>query len=93
MDQQQEKFISLKVAGKSEAAKVAGSIVKNMQEGKRVELLAMGAGAVNQAVKAICIARGMVGSHGWNLYTIPGFKDEVVKGISKTAIRFSIVKE
>lgn len=82
----------LKVANGSPAPKVAGSIVKNMEEGKRVVLLAMGAGAVNQAVKAIAIARGMAAPKGWNLSCIPAFTDEDVEGVVKTAIKFIVVK-
>lgn len=82
--------IELKVAGRTPAAKAAGAIVKNFQEGKKVSLIAMGAGAVNQAVKAVCIARGMAAPHGYNLVCIPAFVDEVVDGESKTAIRLLI---
>ena len=90
--QQQDKTIVLKVAGGSAASRVAGAVVKYMTEGNEVTLLAMGAGAVNQAVKAICIARGFAAPKGWNLKCIPGFKDEDVDGVSKTAICFYIEK-
>jgi len=83
-------LIELKVAGGSQSSKVAGAVVKYMQEGKKVSLIAMGAGAVNQMVKAICIARGMAGPYGWNLTIVPGFVNEMVDGVSKTAIRFYI---
>lgn len=78
--------VKLKVAGGSNSAKVAGAIAKYMGEGNRVLLLAMGAGAVNQAVKAVAIARGMTAPQGWNLTVTPGFSDEVVDGVRKTAI-------
>ncbi len=84
--------VQLKVAGGSAASKVAGSIVKNLEEGKVVSLLAMGAGAVNQAVKAIAICRGMAAPKGWNLSTIPAFVDEIVDGQTKTAMKFIIIK-
>lgn len=84
--------IFLKVAGGSPAPKVAGSIVKNLDEGKKVTLIAMGAGAVNQAVKAIAIARGMAAPKGWNLSCIPAFTDEEVDGVVKTAIKLIVVK-
>ncbi len=80
----------LKVASGSQSSKVAGALVKYMQEGRVVSLLAMGAGAVNQAVKAICIARGMAAPQGWNLSVVPGFVDETVDGAKKTAIRFFV---
>ena len=66
----------LKVAAGSEVGKVAGAIVKFMQEGRKVELSAIGAGAVNQAIKAVAVARGMAATHGNNLYCIPSFSPE-----------------
>jgi stage V sporulation protein S len=84
--------IELRVAAGSQAQKVAGAIVKYMEEGYEVTLLAIGAGAVNQAVKGICIARGMVAAKGWNLYDIPGMVDEWIDNEKKTAIRFSVRK-
>ncbi len=84
--------MELRVAAGSPSPKVAGAIVKYMQEGYEVSLVAMGAGAVNQAVKAISIARGMASPYGWNLYVIPGFIDEQVGGSSKTAIKFFVRK-
>jgi len=85
--------VTLKVAGRSEAKGVAGAIIRYMQEGSRVSLLAMGAGAVNQAIKAFCIARGMGAPYGWNLSCIPAFTDEIVDGTRKTAIKIRILKE
>jgi len=82
--------VQLKVAGGSNSSKVAGAIVKYMNEGAVVSLVAMGAGAVNQAVKAIAIARGMAAPQGWNLFCIPGFSDENVDGVTKTAIVFHV---
>lgn len=87
-----QKGIELKVAGGSNAAKVAGALVSYMKEGNAVSLIAMGAGAVNQAVKSICIARGMCAPQGVNLSCVPGFADENVGGVKKTAIRFTIIK-
>ena len=91
LSRQTHNGVELRVAAGTQASKAAGAIVKNLQEGQDVTLLAMGAGAVNQAVKAICIARGMAAPHGRNLSTIPGFVDEQVGGERKTAIRFFIV--
>lgn len=85
--------VILRVAAGSPSAKVAGAVLKYMQEGSDVSLIAIGAGAVNQAVKAICIARGMASPAGWNLYCIPAFIDEDVDGTQKTALKFHIRKE
>lgn len=85
--------VILKVAAGSSSAKVAGALVRYMEEGNQVALLAMGAGAVNQAVKAIAMARGMSAPQGWNLSTIPAFNDQITpEGTRKTAIQFRILK-
>lgn len=89
---QEDKKALLRVAGGSQASKVAGAIVKYMQEGNEVAMIAIGAGAVNQAIKAFCISRGMASPMGWDLYCIPAFVDEVVDGSPKTAIKIQIYK-
>ncbi len=50
----------------------------------------MGAGAVNQAVKAIAIARGYVAPNGIDLITIPAFAEIAIEGEERTAIRFIV---
>jgi stage V sporulation protein S len=79
--------ILLRVAGGSEVRSVSGAIVKNIREGKVVTLIAIGAGAVNQAVKAVCVASGMMAPQGKTLDISPGFSDETIKGEHKTAVR------
>ena len=83
--------IILKVAAKSNPSSVGGAIVKNLEEEKEVSLVAVGAGAVNQSVKAIAIARGYAGPHGKNLLCIPAFTDVVIEDEEKTAMKFIIV--
>lgn len=78
----------LKVAGKSPVKSVAGSIVKSFEDGKEVEVSAIGASAVNQAVKAMAMARGMMSTKGYDLYVAPGFDSVVIDGEEKTSIRF-----
>jgi stage V sporulation protein SpoVS len=90
--QDEDGSVLLKVAGGSEGKKVAGAIAKYLNEGAEVSLIAIGAGAVNQMVKSVCIARSMVAARGWNLKIIPGFVDEAVQGVPKTAIRFYLEK-
>ena len=81
----------LKIATSSHPSSVAGAIVKNLQEGKKVELLAVGAGACNQAVKAVAVARGYVSPQGIDLTVKPGFEDVEIEGEKKTAIKLIII--
>jgi len=83
--------IVLKVASSSNPSSVAGALVKNMQEGKDVELLAVGAGAVNQAVKAVAIARGYVSPQGVDITIKPGFEDVEIEGKKKTAVKLIVI--
>ena len=83
--------IVLKVASSSNPSSVAGALVKNMQEGKDVEFLAVGAGAVNQAVKAVAIARGYVSPQGVDITVKPGFEDVEIEGKKKTAIKLIVI--
>ena len=83
--------IVLKVASSSNPSSVAGALVKNMQEGKDVELLAVGAGAVNQAVKAVAIARGYISPQGVDITIKPGFEDVEIEGKKKTAVKLNVI--
>lgn len=83
--------IVLKVASSSNPSSVAGALVKNMQEGKDVELLAVGAGAVNQAVKAVAIARGYISPQGVDITMKPGFEDVEIEGKKKTAVKLVVI--
>lgn len=85
--QEVESSIQLRVSGSSQVTSVAGSIVKNLAEGKKVSLSAIGAGAVNQMVKALCVARSMAASSGIDLYFSVGFGMELIEGEEKTSIR------
>jgi stage V sporulation protein S len=78
----------IKVASNSSVKAVAGSITKSFEEGKGVEMSAIGAGAVNQAVKAMAMARGFLSLKGRDLYTAPGFDTVEIEGSEKTAIKF-----
>jgi len=83
--------IVLKVASSSNPSSVAGALVKNMQEGKDVELLAVGAGAVNQSVKAVAIARGYISPQGVDITIKPGFEDVEIEGKKKTAVKLIVI--
>ena len=80
----------LKVSSKSSPASVAGAIAGMIKDGARVEIQSVGAGAVNQAVKAIAISRGFLSPIGIEIVCIPSFADIVIDGEYRTAIRFAV---
>ena len=87
--------ITLKVAAKSNVKAVAGSISHALKgdentPGKDVEILAIGAGAINQAVKAIAISSGHIAVWGRTVVTRVGFKVAEINGEEKTIIRFFV---
>ncbi len=81
---------TLKVSSKSDANKVAGALANVLKEKNSVEVQAIGAGALNQAVKGIAIARGFVAPTGKNLVCIPAFSDIVIDGEERTAIKLIV---
>ncbi len=80
----------LKVSSKSNSSKVAGAIANIFREKGSVEIQTIGAGSLNQAIKAICIARGFVAPSGVNLVCIPAFTDIEIDGLEKTAIKLIV---
>ncbi|OUO91485.1 stage V sporulation protein S [Gordonibacter sp. An230] len=80
----------LKVSSKSSPASVAGAIAGMVKDGVCVEIQAVGAGAVNQAVKAIAISRGFLSPVGIEIVCVPSFADIVIDGEYRTAIRFAV---
>lgn len=80
----------LKVGSKSNPNSVAGALSNLLKEKNNVEIQAIGAGALNQAIKAIAIARGFVAPSGLNLVCIPAFTDIVIDGEERTAIKLII---
>jgi stage V sporulation protein S len=80
----------LKVAANSKPVAVAGALAAIIRENAQAELQAIGAGAVNQAVKAISIARGYVAPSGIDLVCVPSFSDVVIDGEERTAIKFVV---
>ena len=89
-EQQAPESGCLKVSSKSSPASVAGAIAGMVKDGVGVEIQAVGAGAVNQAVKAIAISRGFLSPVGIEVACIPSFADIVIDGEYRTAIRFAI---
>ena len=80
----------LKVSSKSNPNSVAGALANVFREKGKVEIQAVGAGAINQAIKSIAIARGFVAPSGKNLVCIPAFSDITIEGEEKTAIKLII---
>lgn len=80
----------LRVANKSNPSSVAGAIAGLVRTHGHCELQAIGAGAINQAVKAIGIARGYVAPSGIDLVAIPAFADVKIAEEDRTAIKFIV---
>jgi stage V sporulation protein S len=81
---------TLKVSTKSNPNSVAGAMAGAVRQAGAVEVQVVGAGALNQAVKAVAIARGYVAPAGIDLVCVPTFADIVIDGERRTAIRLSI---
>lgn len=80
----------LKVSSKSNPNSVAGALAGVLREKGSAEIQAIGAGALNQAIKSIAIARGFVAPSGLDLICVPAFTDIVIEGEQKTAIKLII---
>lgn len=80
----------LKVSATSKPKSVAGALAAVLRDKGSAEVQAVGAGAVNQAVKAIAIARGYVAPNGIDLVSVPAFAEIAIEGEERTAIRFIV---
>ncbi len=80
----------LKVSARSRSAAVAGAIAGVIRENGRAEVQAIGAGAVNQAAKAVAIARGYLALDGIDAICIPAFTDVVIADQERTALKFVV---
>lgn len=80
----------LKISSKSNASSVAGAIAGMLPDNKTVELHAIGAGAVNQCVKAIAIARGYTAPQGYDLVCVPAYINLSIDGMERTGIKFIV---
>ena len=80
----------LKISTKSNPNSVAGALANAVREHDNVEIQAIGAGALDQAIKAIAIARGFVAPSGKNLICIPAFSDITIEGEERTAIKLIV---
>ena len=80
----------LKISSKSNPNSVAGAIAGLVKESNKAEMQAIGAGALNQAVKAVAIARGFVAPSGKNLVCTPAFIDISIDGEERTALKLIV---
>ncbi len=80
----------LRVSAKSNPTAVAGALAGVIREQGHAELQAIGAGAINQAVKAIAIARGYVAPGGLDLVCVPAFAEVQINGEDRTAIKIFV---
>ena len=80
----------LKVSTKSNPNSVAGALAAIIKEKNIVEIQAVGAGAINQAVKAIAIARGFVAPSGRDIVCVPAFTDIEIDGEERTALKLIV---
>ena len=80
----------LKVSSKSATNSVAGAIAAVVKESGAAELQAVGAGAINQALKAVAVARGYMAPSGVNLICIPAFTTIAIDGEEKTGIKLIV---
>ena len=80
----------IRVAAKSRSTAVAGAIAGVVRETGRVNVQAIGAGAVNQAVKAVVIARSYLEMDGIDIICIPVFVDVMIDDQERTAVRLCV---
>ncbi len=80
----------IKVKANSRTAAVAGAIAGVMREHKHADIQAIGAGAVNQAIKALVLAKGYLEEDGINIKCYPEFVDVEIDGKVRTAIKLVV---
>lgn len=80
----------IKVSANSRTAAVAGAIAGVMREHKHAEVQAIGAGAVNQAVKALVLAKGYLAGDGIDVICVPEFVDVEIDGKIRTAVKLVV---
>lgn len=88
--EERETLEIIKVSTRSRATSVAGAIAWVIRERGQAEVQAIGAGAVNQAVKAMAIARGYLERDALDIKFIPRFTEVDIDGQERTAVRFTV---
>ena len=82
----------LKASSQSNPNSLAGAIVASLRENEIIEVQVIGAGALNQTMKAIAIGRGFVAPSGEDLICSPAFKDIEVNNEKRTALKIVVEK-
>ncbi|MBX3014561.1 MAG: stage V sporulation protein S [Caldilineaceae bacterium] len=82
----------IRVSAQSRSTAVAGAIAGVMREQEQAEMQAIGASAVNQAIKAVAIARGYLEQDGIDLVIVPTFTEVDIEGNERTAVRIAIFR-
>ncbi len=81
---------TIKVSARSRTASVAGAIAGVMRESGQADVQAIGAGAVNQAIKAIAIATGYLAEEDVHVVCVPSFVEVTIDDQIRTAIRITV---
>lgn len=81
---------TLRVSAKSKPNTVAGAVAGVIRDQGTVEVQTVGAGALNQAIKAIAIARGFLTPAGIDLVCVPSFSNIDIDGNERTAIKLLV---
>lgn len=90
VDKRGQQVNFLKVSAKSNPNSVAGALAGVIREKGSAEIQTIGAGSLNQAIKAVAIARGFVAPSGIDLICIPAFTEVQIDGEERTAIRLIV---
>ena len=80
----------IKVSSKSKPNSVAGALANIIKEKKEVDVQVVGAGALNQLIKAIIVCRGYLAPLGINIICIPSFTEIKIDNFDKTGIKILI---
>lgn len=81
-----------KIKSSTDVNKLAGAIAGAVREGAEVELQTIGAGAVNQAVKATIVAKSFLATGGIDIVLSPTFLDLKIDGAKRTVINMKVIK-
>lgn len=80
----------MRVSSTSQPSKVAGALTSILREKKCVQIQVIGAASLNQAMKAIAIARGYIAPGGYEIYCVPSFYDLTIDDQVITSIRLNV---